>query len=144
MKEDIDKDFQSRADKLFQTHEYNERNGIGSAQIERKALKAVRKDKAYKENLKSKKGVRRTMANWQDKNFEEFMKTWNDIEDPATKARLYLDTFQYTIGKIRSVDHTVTHQVNTLEDRLTNLIEGNTNEIEDIEAEEVDDDETED
>ena len=84
----------------------------------------IQKRKQYEKNKLSKLGVRRSLANWQTDNLIEFMDTWNDIEDKAMKARLYLDSLNYTIGKIGSVDVLHQHTATTLENKLQSMIEG--------------------
>ena len=84
----------------------------------------IQKRKQYEKNKLSKLGVRRSLANWQTDNLIEFMDTWNEIEDKAMKARLYLDSLNYTIGKIGSVDVLHQHTATTLENKLQSMIEG--------------------
>lgn len=111
-----------------------------------KVKRPVRKLDAYQKKKLSKMGVRRTLANWQQDNFLEFMDTWQDIEDPAMKARLYLDSLQFTLGKVGSVDLNVQNTTTTLEQRLTSIINGKETlnieqEIEDAEIEEQEENE---
>lgn len=84
----------------------------------------IQKRKQYEQRKLSKQGVRRSLANWQTDNLIEFMETWNEIEDKAMKARLYLDSLNYTIGKIGSVDVLHQHTATTLENKLQSMIEG--------------------
>ena len=84
----------------------------------------INKRKQYEKNKLSKLGVRRSLSNWQTDNLIEFMETWNEIEDKAMKARLYLDSLNYTIGKIGSVDVLHQHTTTTLENKLQSMIEG--------------------
>ena len=84
----------------------------------------IQKRKQYEQRKLSKQGVRRSLANWQTDNLIEFMETWNEIEDKAMKARLYLDSLNYTIGKIGSVDVLHQHTTTTLENKLQSMIEG--------------------
>lgn len=84
----------------------------------------IQKRKKYEQRKLSKQGVRRSLANWQTDNLIEFMETWNEIEDKAMKARLYLDSLNYTIGKIGSVDVLHQHTATTLENKLQSMIEG--------------------
>ena len=84
----------------------------------------IQKRKQYEKNKLSKLGVRRSLTNWQTDNLIEFMDTWNEIEDKAMKARLYLDSLNYTIGKIGSVDVLHQHTATTLENKLQSMIEG--------------------
>ena len=103
-----------------------------------------RKDRQYEKNKLSKLGVRRSLANWQTDNLQEFMDTWEGIEDKAMKARLYLDSLNYTIGKIGSVDVLHQHTTTTLENKLQSMIEGKVAlTIEETPFEEVDDEEKE-
>ena len=100
-------------------------------------FEAVRKVDKYEKNKVSKMGIRRSMSNWQQDNLLEFMDTWSSIEDKAMKARLYLDSLQYTLGKIGSVDLNIQTDKIPLEQRLVNIIKGNTdmNLIEDVQDE---------
>ena len=84
----------------------------------------IQKRAQYEKNKLSKLGVRRSLANWQTDNLQEFMDTWEAIEDKAMKARLYLDSLNYTIGKIGSVDVLHQHTTTTLENKLQSMIEG--------------------
>ena len=84
----------------------------------------INKRKKYEQRKLSKQGVRRSLAHWQTDNLIEFMETWNSIEDNAMKARLYLDSLQYTIGKIGSVDVLHQHTNTPLENKLQSMIEG--------------------
>ena len=84
----------------------------------------IQKRAQYEKNKLSKLGVRRSLANWQTDNLQEFMDTWEGIEDKAMKARLYLDSLNYTIGKIGSVDVLHQHTTTTLENKLQSMIEG--------------------
>ena len=84
----------------------------------------INKRKKYEKRKLSKQGVRRSLAHWQTDNLIEFMETWNSIEDKAMKARLYLDSLNYTIGKIGSVDVLHQHTATPLEDKLQSMIEG--------------------
>lgn len=104
----------------------------------------IQKRKQYEKNKLSKLGVRRSLANWQTDNLQEFMDTWEGIEDKAMKARLYLDSLNYTIGKIGSVDVLHQHTTTTLENKLQSMIEGKVAlTIEETPFEEVDDEEKE-
>lgn len=89
-----------------------------------KPERPINKRKKYEQRKLSKQGVRRSLAHWQTDNLIEFMETWNDIEDKAMKARLYLDSLNYTIGKIGSVDVLHQHTATPLEDKLQSMIEG--------------------
>ena len=102
----------------------------------------IQKRKQYEKNKLSKLGVRRSLANWQTDNLQEFMDTWEAIEDKAMKARLYLDSLNYTIGKIGSVDVLHQHTTTTLENKLQSMIEGKAElTMEDTPFEEVHDEE---
>ena len=102
----------------------------------------VQKRKQYEKNKLSKLGVRRSLANWQTDNLIEFMETWEGIEDKAMKARLYLDSLNYTIGKIGSVDVLHQHTTTTLENKLQSMIEGKSElPVEDTPFEEVQEEE---
>ena len=102
----------------------------------------IQKRKQYEQRKLSKQGVRRSLANWQTDNLIEFMETWNEIEDKAMKARLYLDSLNYTIGKIGSVDVLHQHTATTLENKLQSMIEGKAElPMEDTPFEEVQDEE---
>ena len=89
-----------------------------------KPERPINKRKKYEQRKLSKQGVRRSLAHWQTDNLIEFMETWNSIEDKAMKARLYLDSLNYTIGKIGSVDVLHQHTATPLEDKLQSMIEG--------------------
>lgn len=89
-----------------------------------KPERPINKRKKYEQSKLSKKGVRRSLAHWQTDNLIEFMETWHNIEDNAMKVRLYLDSLQYTIGKIGSVDVLHQHTNTPLEDKLQSMIEG--------------------
>ena len=89
-----------------------------------KPERPINKLKKYEQRKLSKQGVRRSLAHWQTDNLIEFMETWNDIEDKAMKARLYLDSLNYTIGKIGSVDVLHQHTATPLEDKLQSMLEG--------------------
>ena len=109
-------------------------------QDDNKRLVAVRKVDTYKTTKTSKKGVRNSLATWQNDNFDEFMDTWNEIEDASLKARLYLDSLNFTIGKVRSVDLNLQVKQTTLEDQINQLVTGNIV-IEEADAEVIDEEE---
>ena len=109
-------------------------------QDDNKRLVAVRKVDTYKTTKTSKKGVRNSLATWQNDNFEQFMKTWREIDDPSLKARLYLDSLNFTIGKVRSVDLNLQVKQTTLEDQINQLVTGNIV-IEEADAEVIEEEE---
>ncbi len=133
----------NRLDQLKQkVLEESEKDVQVETQDDNKRLVAVRKVDTYKKTKTSKKGVRNSLATWQNDNFDNFMDTWNDIEDASLKARLYLDSLNFTIGKVRSVDLNLQVKQTTLEDQINQLVTGNIV-IEEAEAEVIEEEEEE-
>ena len=131
----------NRLDQLKQkVLEESEKGVQVETQDDNKRLVAVRKVDTYKKTKTSKKGVRNSLATWQNDNFDEFMDTWNEIEDASLKARLYLDSLNFTIGKVRSVDLNLQVKQNTLEEQINQLVTGNIV-IEEADAEVIEEEE---
>lgn len=131
----------NRLDQLKQkVLEESEKELPVTTQDENKRLIAVRKVDTYKTTKTSKKGVRNSLATWQNDNFEQFMDTWEKIVDPSLKARLYIDSLNFTIGKVRSVDLNLQVKQNTLEEQINQLVTGNIV-IEEADAEVIDEEE---
>ena len=131
----------NRLDQLKQkVLEESEKELPVASQDDNKRLVAVRKVDTYKTTKTSKKGVRNSLATWQNDNFDEFMDTWNEIEEPSLKARLFLDSLNFTIGKVRSVDLNLQVKQNTLEEQINQLVTGNIV-IEEADAEVIEEEE---
>lgn len=69
--------------------------------------------------------IRSSMRFFQNENFDVFVKEWKKIENPAEKVRLYLDSLNYTVGKVAAVDLTSDKEKTSLEETLLKLINEN-------------------
>jgi hypothetical protein len=69
--------------------------------------------------------IRSSMRLFQNQNFQVFVDEWKKIENPTEKVRLYLDSLNYTVGRVAAVDLTSDKEKTTLEETLIKLISEN-------------------
>lgn len=67
--------------------------------------------------------VRSLLRLFQNTNYNKAVKAWGQIDDPAQKFRLYLESLKYTMGTVSSVDVSVDTERTSLEQRVRDEME---------------------